>query len=81
YVKWNGQRDDTVNYLRHTENGPTASAFNNDELDSLVIDSSRGILLEQLAKSPTLKDRLNAGSVVGQIIVVLLASGVVIALV
>ncbi|HCG8588412.1 TPA: MotA/TolQ/ExbB proton channel family protein [Vibrio parahaemolyticus] len=81
YVKWNGQRGDAVNYLRQPENGPTASAFTNGELDSLVIDSSRGILLEQLANSPTLKDRLNAGGVVGQIILVLLAIGLIIALV
>ncbi|MCA2491779.1 MULTISPECIES: OmpH/Skp family outer membrane protein, partial [Vibrio] len=81
YVKWNGQRGDAVNYLRQPENGPTASAFTNGELDSLVIDPSRGILLEQLANSPTLKDRLNAGGVVGQIILVLLAIGLIIALV
>ncbi|MCV5960351.1 hypothetical protein OFO30_33725, partial [Escherichia coli] len=40
YVKWNGQRGDAVNYLRQPENGPTASAFTNGELDSLVIDPS-----------------------------------------
>ncbi|MEF1308442.1 flagellar motor protein MotA, partial [Vibrio owensii] len=67
YVKWNGQRGDAVSYLRQPENGPTASSLNSGEIDSLVIDPSRGILLEQLANSPTMADRLNAGGVVGQI--------------
>ncbi|MGR5471373.1 MotA/TolQ/ExbB proton channel family protein, partial [Vibrio astriarenae] len=48
---------------------------------SVVIDPSRGILLEQLANSPTMADRLNAGGVVGQIILGLLAIGLIIALV
>ncbi|WP_322804283.1 MotA/TolQ/ExbB proton channel family protein [Vibrio alfacsensis] len=85
YVKWNGQRGDAVNYLRQPEHGPTAStltsALNSGEMTSLVIDPSRGILLEQLANSPTLSDRLNAGGVVGNIILGLLAIGLIIALV
>ncbi len=81
YVKWNGQRGDAVNYLRQPENGPTASALSSGDIDSLVIDPSRGILLEQLANSPTMADRLNAGGVVGKIILGLLAIGLIIALV
>ncbi|MEF1170923.1 MotA/TolQ/ExbB proton channel family protein [Vibrio sinaloensis] len=81
YVKWNGQRGDAVNYLRQPENGPTANTLSSGDIDSLVIDPSRGILLEQLANSPTMADRLNAGGVVGKIILGLLAIGLIIALV
>ncbi|ELA8173533.1 MotA/TolQ/ExbB proton channel family protein [Vibrio alginolyticus] len=81
YVKWNGQRGDAVNYLRQPENGPTANSISSGDIDALVIDPSRGILLEQLANSPTLADRLNAGGVVGKIILGLLAIGLLIALV
>ncbi|ELA7316649.1 MotA/TolQ/ExbB proton channel family protein [Vibrio alginolyticus] len=81
YVKWNGQRGDAVNYLRQPENGPTANTISSGDIDALVIDASRGILLEQLANSPTLADRLNAGGVVGKIILGLLAIGLLIALV
>lgn len=81
YVKWNGQRGDAVNYLRQPENGPTANTISSGDIDALVIDPSRGILLEQLANSPTLADRLNAGGVVGKIILGLLAIGLLIALI
>ncbi|HHF0483608.1 TPA: MotA/TolQ/ExbB proton channel family protein [Vibrio antiquarius] len=81
YVKWNGQRRDAVNYLRQPESGPTANTISSGDIDALVIDPSRGILLEQLANSPTLADRLNAGGVVGKIILGLLAIGLLIALV
>lgn len=81
YVKWNGQRGDAVNYLRQPESGPTAHTISSGDIDALVIDPSRGILLEQLANSPTLADRLNAGGVVGKIILGLLAIGLLIALV
>ncbi|HHX8465503.1 TPA: MotA/TolQ/ExbB proton channel family protein [Vibrio diabolicus] len=81
YVKWNGQRGDAVNYLRQPESGPTANIISSGDIDALVIDPSRGILLEQLANSPTLADRLNAGGVVGKIILGLLAIGLLIALV
>ncbi|MCS0030027.1 MotA/TolQ/ExbB proton channel family protein [Vibrio alginolyticus] len=81
YVKWNGQRGDAVNYLRQPESGPTANTISSGDIDALVIDPSRGILLEQIANSPTLADRLNAGGVVGKIILGLLAIGLLIALV
>ncbi|EPW8046863.1 MotA/TolQ/ExbB proton channel family protein [Vibrio sp. Vb1026] len=81
YVKWNGQRGDAVNYLRQPGSGPTANTISSGDIDALVIDPSRGILLEQLANSPTLADRLNAGGVVGKIILGLLAIGLLIALV
>ncbi|MFG6246676.1 MotA/TolQ/ExbB proton channel family protein [Vibrio diabolicus] len=81
YVKWNGQRGDAVNYLRQPESGPTANTISSGDIDALVIDPSRGILLEQLANSPTLAERLNAGGVVGKIILGLLAIGLLIALV
>ncbi len=81
YLKWNGHRGDAVNYLRQPENGPTANSLTAGNLNSVVIDPSRGILLDQLANSPTLQDRLNAGGVVGKIILGLLVIGLIIALV
>ncbi|WP_423840877.1 MotA/TolQ/ExbB proton channel family protein [Vibrio mytili] len=81
YVNWNGQRGDAVNYLRQPDNGPTAQTLSSGDVDAIVIDPSRGTLLEQLAHSPTLQDRISAGGVVGKIILGLLAIGLVIALV
>ncbi|MEF1310647.1 MotA/TolQ/ExbB proton channel family protein [Vibrio mytili] len=81
YVNWNGQRGDAVNYLRQPDNGPTAQTLSSGDVDAVVIDPSRGTLLEQLAHSPTLQDRISAGGVVGKIILGLLAIGLVIALV
>jgi biopolymer transport protein ExbB len=81
YVKWNGQRGDAVNYLRQPDNAPTASSLTSGDIENIVIDPSRGILLEQLANSPSLQDRLNAGGVVGKIILGLLAIGLIIALI
>ncbi len=49
-------------------------------LQVAVVDPSRGIMLEQLANSPELKDRIEHGGVVGKIILGLLAVGAIIAL-
>ncbi|MDF2155783.1 MotA/TolQ/ExbB proton channel family protein [Vibrio sp. CAU 1672] len=81
YVRWNGQRGDAVNYLRQPDNGPTATTLNSGEINAVVIDPSRGILLGQLANSPTLAERLNAGGVVAKIILGLLTVGLIIVLV
>lgn len=83
YVAWNGQKEEAKAYLKQPEQGPTlasVSTLQNGAVESLVVDPSRGIMLEQLALEPTLKDRLQAGGVVGQIILGLLAIGAIIAI-
>ncbi|EGU46400.1 Tol R/Q protein [Vibrio ichthyoenteri ATCC 700023] len=82
YLAWNGQKSEAKAYLKQPEQGPTlasVSTLQNGAVESLVVDPSRGIMLEQLALEPSLKDRLQAGGVVGQIILGLLAIGAIIA--
>ncbi|MCG9557568.1 MotA/TolQ/ExbB proton channel family protein [Vibrio kanaloae] len=84
YVSWNTQREDAIAYLKQPSNGPTLaslSALANGEVSNVVVDPSRGFMLEQLALSPSLADRLQAGGVVGKVILGLLAIGLIIALV
>ena len=83
YVNWNGQRQDAKVYLKQPDNGPTLgslSALQNGSMSNFVVDPSRGIMLEQLAHTPSLMDRLNAGGVVGKVILGLLSVGLAIAL-
>ncbi len=84
YVSWNTQREDAIGYLKQPENGPTLTSLSslaNGEVASIVVDPSRGFMLEQLALTPSLSDRLQAGGVVGKVILGLLAIGLIIALV
>ncbi|MEZ8157769.1 MotA/TolQ/ExbB proton channel family protein [Vibrio splendidus] len=84
YVSWNTQREDAIAYLKQPSNGPTLaslSALANGDVSNVVVDPSRGFMLEQLALTPSLTDRLQAGGVVGKVILGLLAIGLIIALV
>ncbi|CAH7267323.1 MotA/TolQ/ExbB proton channel family protein [Vibrio chagasii] len=84
YVSWNTQREDAIAYLKQPQNGPTLSSLSslaNGEVSNVVVDPSRGFMLEQLALTPSLSDRLQAGGVVGKVILGLLAIGLIIALV
>ena len=84
YVSWNTQREDAIAYLKQPENGPTLTSLSslaNGEVANVVVDPSRGFMLEQLALTPSLTDRLQAGGVVGKVILGLLAIGLIIALV
>ncbi|CAH7022580.1 MotA/TolQ/ExbB proton channel family protein [Vibrio chagasii] len=84
YVSWNTQREDAIAYLKQPENGPTLTSLSslaNGEVANVVVDPSRGFMLEQLALTPSLSDRLQAGGVVGKVILGLLAIGLIIALV
>ncbi len=81
YLQWNNARKDAVAYKVQPENGPTLSSLKNvDSSSSILLDPSHGILLEQLALTPTLEQRLEAGGVIGKIIMGLLAIGLLIAL-
>lgn len=84
YVSWNSQREDAIAYLKQPSNGPTLASLSslaNGEVSNVVVDPSRGFMLEQLALTPSLTDRLQAGGVVGKVILGLLAIGLIIALV
>ncbi|CAH7163833.1 MotA/TolQ/ExbB proton channel family protein [Vibrio chagasii] len=84
YVSWNTQREDAIAYFKQPENGPTLTSLSslaNGEVANVVVDPSRGLMLEQLALTPSLSDRLQAGGVVGKVILGLLAIGLIIALV
>ncbi|MEZ9010142.1 MotA/TolQ/ExbB proton channel family protein [Vibrio sp. 10N.247.311.59] len=84
YVSWNTQREDAIAYLKQPSNGPTLASLSSlvdGEVSNVVVDPSRGFMLEQLALEPSLTDRLQAGGVVGKVILGLLAIGLIIALV
>ncbi|WP_052879534.1 MotA/TolQ/ExbB proton channel family protein [Vibrio coralliirubri] len=84
YVSWNTQREDAIAYLKQPLNGPTLASLStlaNGDVSNVVVDPSRGFMLEQLALTPSLTDRLQAGGVVGKVILGLLAIGLIIALV
>ncbi|ENN6812226.1 MotA/TolQ/ExbB proton channel family protein [Vibrio fluvialis] len=81
YVNWNNARKDAIAYQKQPDNGPTSSSLasiEQGETAAVVLDPSRGSLLEQLAQAPTLQQRLEAGGVIGKIILVLLAVGLII---
>lgn len=82
YLAWNGIRQVATPYLKQPENGPVASQIASQQtgLQMAVVDPSRGKMLEQLAHTPSLTERLSQGGVVGKIILGLLAIGGIIAL-
>ncbi|MDX1303528.1 MotA/TolQ/ExbB proton channel family protein [Photobacterium sp.] len=83
YVKWNSARHVAKPYLKQPENGPVSAdlaRMSQAGLMPLVVDPSRGMMLEQLANTPSLSERLEHGGVVGKIILGLLAIGAVITL-
>ncbi|MCG3728427.1 MotA/TolQ/ExbB proton channel family protein [Vibrio cincinnatiensis] len=82
YVSWNSQRQDAVAYQQQPNNAPRYSslrALHQGSMENVLLDPSRGLLLEQLALAPTLKQRLEAGGVIGKIILLLLGVGLIIA--
>ncbi|UXI04268.1 MotA/TolQ/ExbB proton channel family protein [Photobacterium sp. TY1-4] len=83
YIAWDGERRVATPYLRQPEQGPVFGAMSpllDSGLQMAVVDPSRGIMLEQLANTPELKDRIEHGGVVGKIILGLLGIGALIAL-
>lgn len=83
YLAWNGERKVATPYLKQPESTPVLSqmaSMADSGMQMTVIDPSRGKMLEQLAHTPSLMERLSQGGVVGKIILGLLAIGVVIAL-
>jgi biopolymer transport protein ExbB len=83
YLAWNGDRIVAKPYLKQPVNGPVLSglaSMSQVGVMSVVVDPSRGVMLEQLANAPELKDRLEHGGVVGKVILGLLAIGAIISL-
>ncbi|MGF1879134.1 MotA/TolQ/ExbB proton channel family protein [Photobacterium frigidiphilum] len=83
YLAWNGDRIVAKPYLKQPANGPIFSglaSMSQVGIMSVVVDPSRGVMLEQLASAPELKDRLEHGGVVGKVILGLLAIGAIITL-
>ncbi|CAG22567.1 MotA/TolQ/ExbB proton channel family protein [Photobacterium profundum] len=83
YVQWNSDRHVAKPYLKQPQKGPVLadlSTINQAGILPLIVDPSRGIMLEQLANTPSLKERLENGGVVGKVILGLLAIGGIIAL-
>ncbi|EPP2920388.1 MotA/TolQ/ExbB proton channel family protein [Vibrio cholerae] len=83
YVKWDNARQQALSYQQLPSDFPTFSHIRtlvNGDVVTMKVDPSRGVLLEQLALTPTLSQRLQAGGVIGNVILVLLGVGLIIAL-
>ncbi|KQA23889.1 flagellar motor protein MotA [Vibrio metoecus] len=83
YVKWDNSRQQAVSYQQLPSDFPTLSRIQSlisGDVVTMKVDPSRGVLLEQLALTPTLSQRLQAGGVIGNVILVLLGVGLIIAL-
>lgn len=83
YVKWDNARQQALSYQQLPSDFPTFSHIRtlvDGDVVTIKVDPSRGVLLEQLALTPTLSQRLQAGGVIGNVILVLLGVGLIIAL-
>ncbi|EPO2948239.1 MotA/TolQ/ExbB proton channel family protein [Vibrio cholerae] len=83
YVKWDNARQQALSYQQLPSDFPTFSHIRtlvDGDVVIMKVDPSRGVLLEQLALTPTLSQRLQAGGVIGNVILVLLGVGLIIAL-
>ncbi|HFG2174852.1 TPA: MotA/TolQ/ExbB proton channel family protein [Vibrio cholerae] len=83
YVKWDNARQQALGYQQLPSDFPTFSHIRTlvgGDVVTMKVDPSRGVLLEQLALTPTLSQRLQAGGVIGNVILVLLGVGLIIAL-
>ncbi|EJR3662913.1 MotA/TolQ/ExbB proton channel family protein [Vibrio cholerae] len=83
YVKWDNARQQALSYQQLPSDFPTFSHIRtlvDGDVVTMKVDPSRGVLLEQLAFTPTLSQRLQAGGVIGNVILVLLGVGLIIAL-
>ncbi|OEF11872.1 MotA/TolQ/ExbB proton channel family protein [Aliivibrio logei] len=82
FLRWDNKKNIATYYSQQPDLAPSVATLSDMQQQQVMmaVDPSRGIMLEQLANSPTLKDRLQAGGVVGQIIIVLLVIGLLISL-
>ena len=83
FLRWDNKKSVATYYSQQPDLAPsvaTLSDMQQQQVMMMAADPSRGIMLDQLANSPTLKDRLQAGGVVGKIILGLLSIGLLISL-
>ncbi|CAH0539655.1 MotA/TolQ/ExbB proton channel family protein [Vibrio marisflavi] len=82
YVNWNAISREANAYIKQPSDGPTLSSLASlsiGQVQSVVIDPSKGEILNQLGEVPSMMQRLKQGGVVGEIIIALLVLGIVIA--
>lgn len=83
YVHWHQDKQFATPYSKLPDNLPSQTQLRDAEGDnvvSLLIDPTRGVLLEQFANAPSLSERFAAGGAVGKVIATLLLIGLIIAL-
>ncbi|MDN3609885.1 MotA/TolQ/ExbB proton channel family protein [Vibrio ostreicida] len=84
YLRWLAKKGEAQTYKQQPRQAPTQlslSALSSGQEQHIVLDPSRGILLAQLEERPTLFERLQAGGLVGKIILGLMSIGLIIALI
>lgn len=81
YVKWDFARQQASSYLALPSDAPTLASFQQDANQAMLIDPTRGVMLEQYAHKPTLMQRIDQAGVVGKVIIAILVIGLIIALV
>ncbi|ENC6731573.1 flagellar motor protein MotA [Vibrio navarrensis] len=82
YVNWHHDKQFASSFAKLPENVPVRSdlvAASQGEMMPVLLDPTRGVLLQQYAQSPGLAERFAAGGVVGKVIIGLLAIGLIIA--
>lgn len=83
YLSWNSKEHQATSYRVQPKSAPTENSLTSllaGQTQYVQVDPSRGVLIDQLENEPTLMDRLKAGGVIGDIIIGLLAIGLLIAL-
>ncbi|TXR52135.1 MotA/TolQ/ExbB proton channel family protein [Reinekea thalattae] len=81
FLKWDAKQQLASAYLKQPDNAPTLNGISElieTGLQSLAIDPTLGVMLEQLGNTPSLSDRLAQGGVVGKVILALLLLGLAI---
>lgn len=84
YLKWDGKHKEASYYLKQPQHAPTLSSLleqGNSSNVLVAMDPSRGEILDQLAMTPSLMERFEAGGGVAKVLVGLLLVGVLISLI
>ncbi|MCF8777834.1 MotA/TolQ/ExbB proton channel family protein [Vibrio sp. IRLE0018] len=83
YVQWHSDKQFATPYTALPSQTPTMkqlTEMSSNMANVVLLDPTRGVLLEQFANAPTLGERFAAGGAVGKVIVGLLLIGLIIAL-
>ncbi|KOO03504.1 MotA/TolQ/ExbB proton channel family protein [Vibrio nereis] len=85
FAKWDGDTQQALSFANQPENtlhrDQLMTSLANREPVMMSIDPTRGAVLDQFAYQPSMVDRLEAGGMVGGVIVALLVVGMLIAIV